>query len=236
MTTSIAEFVSADRGFSLISNRKLLALYSAMAECRRIAEGSVAISNGRGRRATAGSILGHEAALVGAAIDLLPSDTIISALRPEAALKAVNPAPSFTSGLVRATRAALAGKGDRSVSLVFLGSTRTAQSSWIRALTLAVEQNLPILFVLLGPPGALATPRTFDAIQVKRRGYSLPVIAVDGNDVVAVYRVASESLAHARKGHGPTLIDCRLSIPADAIQNMRNDLVDKGLDPEELAG
>jgi TPP-dependent pyruvate/acetoin dehydrogenase alpha subunit len=58
---------------------------------------------------------------------------------------------------------------------------------------------------------------------------------VDGNDVVAVYRVASEAIAHARKGHGPTLIDCRLSIPADPLQNMRNYLIGKGLDARALA-
>jgi pyruvate dehydrogenase E1 component alpha subunit len=33
-------------------------------------------------------------------------------------------------------------------------------------------------------------------------------MAVDGNDAVAVYRVAHESIARARKGRGPTLIEC----------------------------
>jgi len=31
---------------------------------------------------------------------------------------------------------------------------------------------------------------------------------VDGNDVVAVYRVAFEALARARQGRGGTLIEC----------------------------
>jgi hypothetical protein len=34
-----------------------------------------------------------------------------------------------------------------------------------------------------------------------------PVISVDGNDLVAIYRVAQESIARARDG-GPTLIAC----------------------------
>ena len=34
------------------------------------------------------------------------------------------------------------------------------------------------------------------------------MIPVDGADVVAVYRVATESISHARRGNGPTLIDC----------------------------
>ena len=34
-------------------------------------------------------------------------------------------------------------------------------------------------------------------------------ITVDGNDVVAVYRVAQEAIARARRGQGPTLIECK---------------------------
>ena len=35
---------------------------------------------------------------------------------------------------------------------------------------------------------------------------SLPVIEVDANDVVAIYRVSQEAIRRAREGHGPTLI------------------------------
>jgi TPP-dependent pyruvate/acetoin dehydrogenase alpha subunit len=34
------------------------------------------------------------------------------------------------------------------------------------------------------------------------------VIAVDGADVVAVFRVAQEAIRRARTGHGPSLIKC----------------------------
>jgi TPP-dependent pyruvate/acetoin dehydrogenase alpha subunit len=37
----------------------------------------------------------------------------------------------------------------------------------------------------------------------------VPAISVDGNDAVAIYRVASESISRARQGRGPTLIDCQ---------------------------
>lgn len=36
----------------------------------------------------------------------------------------------------------------------------------------------------------------------------MPTIAVDGRDVIAVYRVTKEAISAARKGHGPTLVDC----------------------------
>src|SRR6185295_19039851 len=39
--------------------------------------------------------------------------------------------------------------------------------------------------------------------------YGLPGIIVDGNDVEAVYAAAGEAVARARRGEGPTLIECK---------------------------
>jgi TPP-dependent pyruvate/acetoin dehydrogenase alpha subunit len=65
----------------------------------------------------------------------------------------------------------------------------------------------------------------------------VPIIPVDGSDVVAVYRVATESIAHARKGNGPTLIDCvayrlegqRRAKREDPLGKMETYLAGKGL-------
>lgn len=235
MTASMQEFASADQGFSLISNRKLVALYSAMVACRRLAELSRSQTYGRRRPAAAESLLGHEAAVVGTAIDLLSQDTIAPALWPEAALRAVNPFAAIAPSFSPATRQALAEKAGQKTSLFFSSSHRRAQASWMKALVLAAEHNLPILFVFLKDAPNPAPPAAGETIPLKRKGYALPVINVDGNDVVAVYRVASEAIAHARRGNGPTLIDCRLSIPADPLQNMQKYLIEMGLDPAEFA-
>jgi TPP-dependent pyruvate/acetoin dehydrogenase alpha subunit len=225
-TATMQEFAAANHGFSLISNRKLLALYSAMVECRKITE--QAHSQAKGRRA-ADSILGHEAAAVGAAIDLLPHDTVAPALWPDAALKAINPAPSIAPAFSPAIRKAA--NGSQQVALFFSSGKSAEQVAWLTAITQAINQNLPILFVFLNRAETSVAPAVGKAASMKRKGHALPVIHVDGNDVVAVYRVASESITHARKGHGPTLIDCRLSLPADPLKNMRNYLIGKGLDP-----
>ncbi len=234
MTTTLKEFATANQGFSLISNRKLLALYQAMVECRRQAAdpGSHA---GRRRGPAAGSIVGHEAAVVGAAIDLAAHDSVSAPGWPDAALKAVNPLPSLAQGPAVAARDALANQDCGKIAVLFSSGKRDSQAAWIKTLSLAAEHNLPILFVALDVTGSSATPPIDGSIHVKRRGYTFPVINVDGNDVVAVYRVASESIAHARKGHGPTLIDCRLSLPGNPIENMQKYMIGKGLDPEELA-
>jgi len=57
----------------------------------------------------------------------------------------------------------------------------------------------------------------------------IPVIPVDGNDAVAVYRVVTESVARARQGRGPTLIDCRQWMDSNPIPNMEEYLTRKGL-------
>jgi TPP-dependent pyruvate/acetoin dehydrogenase alpha subunit len=226
MTKSTAELAPADEGFSLISNRKLLTLYAAMVECRRIAEGA------RERRGSngAGSLLGHEATAVGVAIDLLARDTV-AAHWPDAALQAINPFVSIASSTLRAASSARADRDDRKVTLLFSNSKPGAQASWLKALTLAADHNLPMLFVLLAPATTHFQPFSAATIPTRRRGYAFPQISVDGKDAVAVYRVASEAIAHARKGSGPTLIECQAPEAGDPLENMRKYLSNKGLFP-----
>ena len=39
--------------------------------------------------------------------------------------------------------------------------------------------------------------------------YGIPGVQVDGMDVLAVYEAAGESIARARRGEGPTLLECK---------------------------
>lgn len=231
MTLSMKEFEAAPQGFSLISNRKLLALYTTMLACRQLAEREAGDAKAAGRRAD--SMHGHEAAVVGAAIDLHAGDTVAQTLWPGIALKAVNGATSQISSYSAAVRAARLNRSPHAVAVLFSSGKASSQAGWEHAVTQAAEHNLPMLFVQLHRPGTVSDRFQPDqaAIALKRPRYTLPVIYVDGNDVVAMYRVASESITHARKDHGPTFIDCRLSMPADPLINMERYLIGKGLDP-----
>src|SRR5262249_25554060 len=42
----------------------------------------------------------------------------------------------------------------------------------------------------------------------KAVGYGMPGVSVDGNDVLAVYAATKEAVERARKGDGPTMIEC----------------------------
>ena len=103
-------------------------------------------------------------------------------------------------------------------------TTHTPLAQWRKILDRAIREKLPILFVSLV---AGEKPRPYAPPTI--RGYTFPSIAVDGHDVVAVYRVASESIAHARKGHGPTLIESMHVSPGCPLRNMEDYLAAKGL-------
>ena len=46
-------------------------------------------------------------------------------------------------------------------------------------------------------------------IAVRAAGYGFPGLVVDGNDVLAVHEATQEAMARARRGEGPTLIECK---------------------------
>jgi len=46
-------------------------------------------------------------------------------------------------------------------------------------------------------------------IAVRAAGYGIPGTTVDGTDVLAVYGAAREAVARARRGEGPTLLECK---------------------------
>jgi pyruvate dehydrogenase E1 component alpha subunit len=223
---SMKEFAAADQGFSLISNRKLLSLYTAMLACRRLAK-AASLKNGAGGKAD--SIHGHEAAVVGAAIDLQPQDKVIHALWPERTVENINHSVTAQGNSAAAMRA-LGGSVAGSITVLFSSARQSAQSAWANAIVFAVERNLPALFIQLHHPGSAAELFRIESLALKRKRYTLPAINVDGNDVVAMYRVATESITHARKGNGPCFIDCRQSIAADPLETMQDYLAGKGLD------
>jgi len=79
---------------------------------------------------------------------------------------------------------------------------------WRKALTFARDKELPVIFVALPdgrPKDSAAKPGVLSAMSIR---CGVPGIAVDGDDAVALYRVAQESVGHARSGGGPALMEC----------------------------
>lgn len=254
-TKSKEQTPGANNGFPLISNRKLLALYSTMLKCRMIEERIRILLKQSKFTGNGYTALGQEAAAAGVAIDLLPEDTVsafpsdliplfIKGLPLEKLFarlfSAISPSTTIAAQLHIATGAALANKTRKNnkIAVAFCSRECTSHSSWEEALKFAGVHALPILFVFRSTlPAQPASPDPHTKtrrILMKTKAYSFPTITVEGNDAVAVYRVASEAIAHARKGDGPTLIECQRWQADDPLLNMEKYLIRKGLFSEEF--
>ena len=87
------------------------------------------------------------------------------------------------------------------------------QGTFHESLNMASIWKLPIIFVCENNHyGISMSQDRHQAIKdVADRGaaYNIPGISVDGNDPMAVYEAASEAVARARAGKGPTLLECK---------------------------
>ena len=88
--------------------------------------------------------------------------------------------------------------------IALLPAEVTRGPAWDQATEFAALNRLPILFVSDGTESR--SSRKHDGRDLSH--WPFPTIAVDGRDVIAVYRVTKEAISAARRGHGPTLVDC----------------------------
>ena len=78
---------------------------------------------------------------------------------------------------------------------------------------MAAIWNLPVIFVCENNQYACNTPfvrasNTKDVAN-RARGYNIPSMIADGQDVWQVYEKAREAVAYARNGNGPVLMECK---------------------------
>jgi TPP-dependent pyruvate/acetoin dehydrogenase alpha subunit len=76
---------------------------------------------------------------------------------------------------------------------------------------MAGVRRAPIVFVLQNNQWAISTSREVQSageFYLRAEGYGFPGRQVDGNDLLAVYEVAEEAVERARRGEGPSLIEC----------------------------
>jgi pyruvate dehydrogenase E1 component alpha subunit len=112
------------------------------------------------------------------------------------------------------SNAAVANKRDNqgNVVMVFTSVAATALDGWHQALRMAARRSLPVIFVVENNPWAEPAARAKNGVNklpLKTQLDGVTSITVDGNDVVAVYRVAYESLERVRRGGGAVLIEAK---------------------------
>jgi TPP-dependent pyruvate/acetoin dehydrogenase alpha subunit len=242
---------AAQNGFSLISDEKLLAIYATMLKCRLLEERMRFLF--KLNPLNGNTVAGQEATVAGVVIDLLPEDNVravpsdilhlfVKGLPVEKLLaqplSAGEPDANASEQLKLAIDDAIACKANKNngIGVVFSSGESMDHNSWEASLKVAGANKLPILFVSQGTNGRAGgdVKSNGGRTRVKAKTYGFPAIAVEGNDAVAVYRVACEAIAHARMGDGPTLIECQRWQEGDPLANMENYLTRKGLFREEF--
>ena len=116
-------------------------------------------------------------------------------------------------------------KTDR-VSVAFFGDGASNNGAFHEGINLATAWKLPAIFVCENNLYATEVPfgkaTGNPDIASRAAAYGLPGVAVDGNDVLAVYQAAGEAVARARAGGGPTLIECRTYRTRAHAEGMRD--------------
>lgn len=115
--------------------------------------------------------------------------------------------------MLHATGIAQAIKYDQKPDVVVAvcGDGATSEGDFHEALNLAGVFRAPVVFVVQNNGWAISVPRSRQTaakyIAHRGPGYGIPAQIVDGNDILAVYQVISDSMARARAGDGPALVE-----------------------------
>jgi acetoin:2,6-dichlorophenolindophenol oxidoreductase subunit alpha len=106
------------------------------------------------------------------------------------------------------------------VSVVLAGNLTSGLLSAYEAARFAGETKLPVVFAF---ETTIDPGNADNHLNPLLRGedFGFPRIPVDGNDSVAVHRVATEAIQRARQGDGPTLIECQIATSANNLNSLR---------------
>jgi pyruvate dehydrogenase E1 component alpha subunit len=118
-------------------------------------------------------------------------------------------------GIPLAIGAALSAKVRKTggVAVAFFGDGATNQGAFHESVNIASILKLPVLFVIENNGYGEATPVEYHVnirdLAARAASYGIPGVIADGMDFFDVFAKASAAVERARKGEGPTLIECK---------------------------
>ena len=113
-----------------------------------------------------------------------------------------------------ATGSAYASKymGTDEVTVCFFGDSASNEGTFHESINMAAAWDLPIVYVVENNLYGISVDirRVTKEYHIAKRaaGYGIEGITIDGNDVFKVYEEAQKAVEKARKGGGPTIIEC----------------------------
>ena len=104
-------------------------------------------------------------------------------------------------------------RGEQRVGLVYVGDGATSTGTFHEGLNFAAVQRCPLVVIGEYNYWAYSTPpdKQFAVKDLadKAKGYGIPAVIVDGNDVVAVYEATKYAVGRARAGKGVHFIEVK---------------------------
>jgi pyruvate dehydrogenase E1 component alpha subunit len=128
--------------------------------------------------------------------------------------KIVSFAAPIASHLPLATGFAIAAKlrRDDLVTVATFGDGATSSGEFHVAMNFAGVYKAPTIFICENNQYAISVPvsqqTASKSIAIKAQAYGFDGVKVDGNDIFAVYVAVKEAAEKARRGEGPSLIEC----------------------------
>lgn len=99
------------------------------------------------------------------------------------------------------------------VAVAFFGDGASNEGAFHEGLNLAAVWKLPVIFVcennLYGFSTHYRRVTPIENIADRAVSYGMPGVIADGMDVLDVYEKANKAVERARRGEGPTLIECK---------------------------
>jgi pyruvate dehydrogenase E1 component alpha subunit len=103
-------------------------------------------------------------------------------------------------------------KGTKQVAMTSFGDGSSSEIDFHSGMNFAAVTKAPCIFMLENNQYAISVhiskQSASESFAIKAAAYGMPGVQVDGNDILAVYKVTKEAVDRARRGEGPTLIEC----------------------------
>jgi TPP-dependent pyruvate/acetoin dehydrogenase alpha subunit len=104
-------------------------------------------------------------------------------------------------------------RGEQRVAVTSFGDAATSRGDFHEGLNIAAVLEVPAVFVAENNGWGYSTPiaRQTKVTELYRKAaaYGIPAVAIDGNDVFAVYSAMRSAVETARTGGGPQFVECR---------------------------
>lgn len=230
----------------LLPHAELQALLSLTKRCAALGATAARKAPQKPKRGVFVAHTSREAMLAAATLqlktgDLLvpdPGDSVAIELSPHMAdqhpIQGLALPPEYTRGTSRlllsaALAAALQGAGTDRVVLT-LAQAGDTDPGWSNAMTWAQNRLLPLVLVFTDASGSaiftqkravIPTLTSWGSVSRHAAKQKVPILTVDGEDAVAVYRTAQEAILRARTGGGPAVLWAALPTPAELKERSR---------------